>query len=290
MCSIGVNYDTAVIVVFRARYRVGLERLIVLSSSLLYRCFVFFFFFFSSRRRHTRFDCDWSSDVCSSDLELADGGTLLLDEVGDLGPEAQAKLLRVLETGVIERLGGEKPVTVDVRVIAATNKDLSRATHQGQFREDLLFRLNVLPVHILPLRERPEDIPPLVQHFAARQAARLGRPVRCDAGAVQLLAAYAWPGNVRELANLVERLAILATGATITADDVARVVRRDGAPPPPPQGWADVELSQALDQFERTLLPRALSPAHGHAADAARKPPPRPAHPYPPLRPVGLRA
>ena len=204
-------------------------------------------------------------------FELADGGTLLLDEVGDLGPEAQAKLLRVLETGVIERLGGEKPVTVDVRVIAATNKDLSRATHQGQFREDLLFRLNVLPVHILPLRERPEDIPPLVQHFAARQVARLGRPVRCDAGAVQLLAAYAWPGNVRELANLVERLAILATGATITADDVARVVRRDGAPPPSPEGWTDVELSEALDQFERTLIARALSAAHGNVADAARK-------------------
>src|SRR2546427_667764 len=93
-------------------------------------------------------------------FELADGGTLFLDEVGDLGPEAQAKLLRVLESGVIERLGGEKPVTVDVRVIAATNKELTRAARQGHFREDLLFRLNVLPVHIPPLRERPEDVRP----------------------------------------------------------------------------------------------------------------------------------
>ncbi len=204
-------------------------------------------------------------------FELADGGTLLLDEVGDLGPEAQAKLLRVLESGVIERLGGEKPITVDVRVIAATNKDLSRATQQGRFREDLLFRLNVLPIHIPPLRERPEDVAPLVQHFAARQAARLGRGVRLDAGAVQLLAAYPWPGNVRELANLVERLAILATGDTITADDVTRVVPQDGAPAPPPEGWTDVALSDALDQFERTLIARALSAARGNVAEAARK-------------------
>ena len=204
-------------------------------------------------------------------FELADGGTLLLDEVGDLGPEAQAKLLRVLESGVIERLGGEKPITVDVRVIAATNKDLSRATQHGRFREDLLFRLNVLPIHIPPLRERPEDVPPLVQHFAARQAARLGRGVRLDAGAVQLLAAYPWPGNVRELANLVERLAILATGDTITADDVTRVVPQDGAPAPPPEGWTDVALSDALDQFERTLIARALSAARGNVAEAARK-------------------
>src|SRR5438034_8495379 len=145
-------------------------------------------------------------------FELADGGTLFLDEVGDLGPEAQAKLLRVLETGVIERLGGEKPLAVDVRVIAATNKDLTKITHQGHFREDLLFRLNVLPIHIPPLRERPEDVPPLVRHFATRQAARLGRPVKFDTGAVELLAPYRWPGNVRELANIVERLALLAPG------------------------------------------------------------------------------
>src|SRR3989442_1621689 len=161
-------------------------------------------------------------------FELADGGTLFLDEVGDLSLEAQAKLLRVLETGVIERLGGERPLTVEVRVIAATNKDLGKAAQQGQFREDLLFRLNVLPVHIPPLRERPEDVAPLVQHFAARQAGRLGRPVRFDTGAVQLLAAYGWPGNVRELANLVERLAILATGPAISAGDGARAGRAPG--------------------------------------------------------------
>jgi len=206
-------------------------------------------------------------------FELADGGILFLDEVGDLGAEAQAKLLRVLETGVIERLGGEKPVTVDVRVIAATNKDLARTTHAGHFREDLLFRLNVLPVHITPLRERPEDVRPLVQHFAARQEARLGRPVRFDIGALQLLAAYPWPGNVRELANIVERLAILAASDTIGADDVARVVPRDGGGPPAAgaDSATDVALSEALDQYERALIARALSAARGNVADAARR-------------------
>jgi len=206
-------------------------------------------------------------------FELADRGTLFLDEVGDLGPEAQAKLLRVLESGVIERLGGEKPVTVDVRVIAATNKDLSKASLQGQFREDLLFRLNVLPIHIPPLRERPDDIPPLVQHLAARQATRVGRSVRFDAGAVQLLASYPWPGNVRELANIMERLVILAAGDVVTADDVARVVPGDGAPPStaPGEGWSDVALAEALDGFERTLIARALSAARGNVAEAARK-------------------
>src|SRR5438874_4811774 len=206
-------------------------------------------------------------------FELADGGTLFLDEVGDLSLEAQAKLLRVLETGVIERLGGERPVTVDVRVIAATNKDLAKAAQQGQFREDLLFRLNVLPLPIPPLRERAEDVPRRVQHSAARQSARLGRPVRLDAGAVQLLTAYAWPGNVRELANLVERLAILATGATITADDVARVVPQDGTPQPSGGAgdWVDVALAEALDSFERTLIARALSAARGNVAEAARR-------------------
>src|SRR5256885_16011586 len=207
-------------------------------------------------------------------FELADRGTLFLDEVGDLGPEAQAKLLRVLESGVIERLGGERPLTVDVRVIAATNKDLTKAAQQGQFREDLLFRLNVLPVHIPPLRERPEDVPPLVQHFAARQSARLGRVVRLDAGAVQLLAAYRWPGNVRELANLVERLAILATGATIAADDVARVVPQDGTPPPPAGAgdWVDAAPAEGPGSLQRTPNARALSPPRRHLAGSARPP------------------
>lgn len=206
-------------------------------------------------------------------FELADGGTLFLDEVGDLGLEAQAKLLRVLETGVIERVGGERPITVNVRVIAATNKDLGRGTRDGRFREDLLFRLNVLPVHIVPLRERTEDVPPLVRHFLARQATRLGRPLTIDAGALELLVSYAWPGNVRELANLVERLAILAMGDAIKAEDVTRVLPTDG------RAWAasgatagpDTPLAETLDQVERQLIAAALSAAKGNVTDAARR-------------------
>ncbi|HEV8266311.1 MAG TPA: sigma-54 dependent transcriptional regulator [Gemmatimonadales bacterium] len=208
-------------------------------------------------------------------FELADGGTLFLDEVGDLSPEAQAKLLRVLETGVVERLGGERPLTVDVRVLAATNKDLAQGVRQGSFREDLWFRLNVLPIAIAPLRERPDDVPPLVRHFAARCAARLGRAVQFDAGALQLLTAYRWPGNVRELANLVERLAILAAAVTVTADDVAQVLPQDGGRPSggtaAEPAWHDVSLAQTLDQYERELIARALSASRGNVAEAARR-------------------
>src|SRR5207244_7893942 len=119
--------------------------------------------------------------------------------------------------------------------------------------------------------ERAGDLPPLIQHFAARQAARLGRPVRFDAGAVQLLASYPWPGNVRELANILERLAILAAGDVVTADDVARVVPMDGARAPKPlsEEWTDVSLADALDGFERSLIARALSAARGNVAEAA---------------------
>jgi len=206
-------------------------------------------------------------------FELADGGTLFLDEVGDLGPEAQAKLLRVLETAVIERVGGEKPVRVDVRVIAATNKDLDRAVAAGRFREDLLYRLNVVPIPIPPLRERPVDVPPLVRHFAARQRANLGRPVDVDAGAMQLLAAYPWPGNVRELANLIERLAILSPSGQLTAADVTRVLGPGGGPAPTADqdSAPTVPLPEALDRYERTLIARALSAAGGNVAEAARR-------------------
>jgi len=147
---------------------------------------------------------------------------------------------------------------------------------QGQFREDLWFRLNVLPIHIPPLRERPEDVAPLVRHFAARSAARLGRPVKFDAGAVPLLAAYTWPGNVRELANIVERMAILATAELITAGDVARVLPQDGLRPIVTPGsdnepWRDIALSETLDQYERELIAKALSASRGNVAEAARR-------------------
>jgi len=132
----------------------------------------------------------------------------------------------------------------------------------------------VLPIHILPLRERPEDIAPLVRHFAARCGARLGRPVTFDAGAVPLLAAYSWPGNVRELANIVERMAILATSELITAPDVARVLPSNGLMPVPQPGdapWRDIALTETLDQYERELIAKALSVSRGNVAEAARR-------------------
>ncbi|MBK6486445.1 MAG: sigma-54-dependent Fis family transcriptional regulator [Gemmatimonadetes bacterium] len=212
-------------------------------------------------------------------FELAHRGTLLLDEVGDLGSEAQAKLLRAIEAGEIERVGGGTPITVDVRLIAATNKDLARAVREREFREDLYFRLNVIPVVMVPLRERADDIPLLVQHFAALTRARTGRRLpEWSADALRLLARYPWPGNVRELANIVERLIILHPGQHIQEDDVRRVIavdERTTAPTPraelPDPAGLDTPLSDTLDAYERLLITRALSASGGNIAEAARR-------------------
>jgi two-component system nitrogen regulation response regulator NtrX len=154
-------------------------------------------------------------------FEQADKGTLFLDEVGDMALAAQAKVLRALEQGVVTRVGGSKTIRVDVRVVAATNKDLAGEIEGGQFREDLFYRLNVVPVHVPPLRERREDIPMLVQHFG-EQMVRSGRvpPKRFSDDAVRRLATLDWQGNVRELRNTVERLLILAGGDEIRGEDV----------------------------------------------------------------------
>lgn len=157
-------------------------------------------------------------------FEQADGGTLFLDEVGDMSLAAQAKVLRVLQDGEVTRIGGAKPRRVDVRVLAATNKRLEGEIAAGRFREDLFYRLNVVPVLVPPLRERRDDIPVLIQHFLD-QLARNGGPSRpMDLAAAEQLAALDWPGNVRELRNTVERLQILARGAQITVADVDRLV------------------------------------------------------------------
>ncbi len=158
-------------------------------------------------------------------FEQADGGTLFLDEVGDMSLAAQAKVLRALQEGVVTRVGGERPARVDVRVIAATNKDLEEEIRQGRFRDDLYFRLNVVPIHVPPLRERREDIPMLVRHFTeiAVQQQRLP-PRSFESAAIERLGQMEWPGNVRELRNTVERLLILARGPEVTAADVDRLV------------------------------------------------------------------
>jgi two-component system nitrogen regulation response regulator NtrX len=209
-------------------------------------------------------------------FELAHTGTLLLDEVGDLGAEAQAKLLRAIEAKEIERVGGGKPIKIDVRILAATNRDLTRAVRDGSFREDLFFRLNVLPVEVAPLRERPGDVSLLVRHFAELLRRKSGQVAPTwSVEAVQALARHRWPGNVRELANIVERLSILHAGREIGAAEVGAVVvpDRDGvsAPPLPDLASPDVTLSDALDDYERLLITRALSSAHGVVAEAARR-------------------
>jgi two-component system nitrogen regulation response regulator NtrX len=158
-------------------------------------------------------------------FELADGGTLFLDEIGDMSLQAQAKVLRALQEGIVTRVGGAKPIQVDVRVLAATNKDLEEEIKGGRFREDLYYRLNVIPLHVPPLRERREDISMLVRHFVesySREANLRPKPISDDA--LDRMQRMDWPGNVRELRNTVERLLILASGASITADDVELLV------------------------------------------------------------------
>ena len=212
-------------------------------------------------------------------FELAHTGTLFLDEVGDLGAEAQAKLLRAIEAKEVERVGGGKPVRVDVRILSATNKDLMRCVEDGTFREDLFFRLNVIPIPLPPLRERPGDIPALVRHFSALHRTRTGQPqpVWSD-GTMSLFTRYRWPGNVRELANIVERLSILYAGRTVTEEDVRAVlpVDRDARTPAartplPDPAALEVSLTDTLDEYERVLITRALSMASGNVAEAARK-------------------
>ena len=210
-------------------------------------------------------------------FELAHRGTLLLDEVGDLGPEAQAKLLRAIEAREIERLGGTKPIPVDVRIVSATNKALQKAVRDGTFRDDLLFRLNVIPIEVPALRERTGDIPALVAHFAAMFRIRTGRANSdWSADAMAQLQRYAWPGNVRELANIVERLVILHAGQRVTPREVAQVLPSSDASPVRPAGLPDVEavetsLTELLDEYERALIVRALASAHGNIAEAARR-------------------
>jgi two-component system nitrogen regulation response regulator NtrX len=202
-------------------------------------------------------------------FELAHGGTLFLDEVGDLSQEAQAKLLRTLETGELQRIGAETMMRIDARVIAATNRQLEEAVSGGVFREDLFFRLNVFPIHLPPLRERLEDLPALVAHLAERVRPR--HAARFTDAALDALASYSWPGNVRELANLVERLSILS-GPVVDAAAVRQVIRGSPAAPAttPFMTLLGRPLSEALDEFESGLITAALTQAQHNMAEAAR--------------------
>ena len=165
-------------------------------------------------------------------FERADGGTLFLDEIGELPPAAQVRMLRILQDGWMERVGGEKPINVDVRIVAATHRDLASMVAEGRFREDLWYRIAVFPIVLPPLRERREDIAQLAPHFAERAATRFGlAPVVPTAEDLALLAAYSWPGNVRELAAVIDRAAILGDGKRL---DVATALGVGAGPPPAP--------------------------------------------------------
>jgi len=153
-------------------------------------------------------------------FELAHGGTLFLDEIGDMSLSAQAKVLRVIQEQKIERIGGEKTIETDVRIIAATNQDLEKACNEGRFRHDLFFRLNVIPIYVQPLRERLEDIPILLMHFLKK----LNREITLEASALEILAAHNWPGNVRELKNLSERIAVMHSSDVITGNDIQKLL------------------------------------------------------------------
>jgi DNA-binding NtrC family response regulator len=194
-------------------------------------------------------------------FELADGGTIFLDEIGNVPLPQQAKLLRVLEAGEVERVGSSRPRRIDVRVISATNTDLRAACTSGQFREDLLFRLNTVEIHVPALRERREDIPVLAVHFLTRYASRYRRPVQgFEAAALQLLMQYAWPGNVRELEHTLERAVLMCRGSEIQRADLGLDSLR-------PQSQNLEELS--LESVEAILIRKALQRCQGNITQAA---------------------
>jgi two-component system nitrogen regulation response regulator NtrX len=202
-------------------------------------------------------------------FELAGGGTLFLDEIGDMTLKTQAKVLRALQEQVVEPVGGAASVHVDVRVLAATNKDLPAEIRAGRFREDLYFRLNVIPVHVPPLRERAGDIPLLAEHFMADFAREYGRrPKRIDAGAAARLRSYPWPGNVRELRNVIERLIIMVAGDTITIDDLMFL---DGVAVSEVNATVTetIPLHAARDRFERDYILKALAAQQGNISRTA---------------------
>ena len=197
---------------------------------------------------------------------LADGGSIFLDEIGTMTAAPQSKLLRVLQEREFEPLGSERTEKVDVRVIAATNRDLRQMVAEGRFQEDLFYRLNVIPIHLPPLRERREDIPSLVEHFLSKHAHRIGRRIdRIDDGALAALQQYDWPGNVRELENTIERAVVLSVGPVIST----RAVSVTGAATPQTTGLPTLKLRQNIEWVERETIRRALENARGIKKDAA---------------------
>ena len=206
-------------------------------------------------------------------FEIADGGTLLLDEIGDMALETQAKILRVLQERELERVGGNRTIKVDVRVLAATNQDLEAKVRDGTFRQDLYYRLNVVSVVLPALRERPEDLPLLIESFLGAAANRVGRPPRpLEAGAYRALLAHEWPGNVRELEHALEQAVALASGEQIELGDLPAAVQDPRDPPgddqAPPGSFRDAK-QRVIERFERQFITEALSRHLGNISKAA---------------------
>ncbi|MFN7915083.1 MAG: sigma-54 dependent transcriptional regulator [Vicinamibacterales bacterium] len=197
---------------------------------------------------------------------LADGGTIFLDEIGTMSQTLQAKLLRVLQEREFEPLGSERTEKIDVRVIAATNRDLRQMVAEGRFQEDLFYRLNVIPIELPALRERRDDIPALVEHFVRKHAQRTGRRIDGIAdGVVQALQQYEWPGNVRELENTIERAVVLTPGSTVTAQSVSVI----SVSPSQTSGLPSLRLRQNIEWVEKETIRRALESSKGVKKDAA---------------------
>jgi two-component system response regulator HydG len=217
-------------------------------------------------------------------FELADGGTLFLDEIGDISQSVQVKLLRVLQERTFERVGGETPVKVNVRVVSATHRDLEQLVTAGKFRQDLLYRLNVIPVELPPLRDRPSDIPVLARHFLEKRGARTNPAVKSiSAAALARLSAYRWPGNVRELENIMEQALVMGEGPEMLEHDLPAFLRNAPVPLSPsaqPAGGGPPDMGSLLDQgrtldeilegLEKTLITRAFQKAKGVKTETAR--------------------
>ncbi|HZQ23897.1 MAG TPA: sigma-54 dependent transcriptional regulator [Terriglobales bacterium] len=203
--------------------------------------------------------------------EQADGGTIFLDEIGDMPPAMQAKLLRVLEEGEVERIGGDKRVAVDVRVIVATHRDLESQVREGKFRQDLFHRIYVFPLTIPPLRERRDDIPTLVEYFAKQVSSQNGwKPTLFTPDAIEALQAYSWPGNVRELRNAVERLMLLATEGTVDLATIEMALPRSSLAASNADVTDSGSLAQRVQGFEREVILAELKRNHYHVTNAAK--------------------
>jgi DNA-binding NtrC family response regulator len=206
-------------------------------------------------------------------FEHADGSTLFLDEIGEMNPATQAKILRVLEQGEFTRIGGGQPVRVDVRVIAATNRDLHEGMREGTFRSDLFYRLNVVSIHLPPLRDRRDDISPLIRHFLKAKSEQLGIAEKSFSNdALDALMQYAWPGNVRELENVIERAMVLSHGSVMAREDLPQYLSPGNGHAHPVQQSVlrgETRLEEAVDQFEQELIRNALAQTENNQTRAA---------------------